>query len=111
MGVAGGSIRARSNRSGSVVLSITELEILREVVIPHFLKYPLLTQKRADFELFAKAVDLISAKKHLTADGLREIVSLRFGKGTKIPVELLEAFPDVIPVSRPFVEPRDFTPH
>lgn len=107
----GGDICVRSNRNGSAILKFSELEILREVIIPHFIKYPLLTQKRADFELFAKAVYLISAKTHLTGEGLREIVALRFGKGTKIPADLLEAFPDIIPVSIPFSEPREFTPH
>lgn len=38
-------------------------------------------------------------------------MALRFGKGTKIPADLLVAFPDIIPVSIPFSEPREFTPH
>ena len=33
-------------------------------IIDHFNKYPLLTQKKADFLLFKKAVDLIDQKEH-----------------------------------------------
>lgn len=62
--LGGGTIHIRSNRNGAVVLTITELKILKDKVIPHFIKYPLLTQKRADFELFVNAVKLISEKKN-----------------------------------------------
>jgi len=50
----------RSNRNGAVILRIRELKSLIDVVIPHFNKYPLVTQKRADFLLFEKAVALIA---------------------------------------------------
>jgi len=48
-----------------------------KVIIDHFNKYPLITQKRADFELFKLIVDIISRKEHLTTEGLRKIVNLR----------------------------------
>lgn len=44
---------------------------LNEVIIPHFTKYPLLTQKRVDFELFKEAIELLVNKKHLTEEGLK----------------------------------------
>jgi hypothetical protein len=47
------------------------------VVIDHFDKYPLITQKRADFELFKKVVDLMNRKEHLTHDGLTKVVCLK----------------------------------
>ena len=46
-------------------------------VIDHFDKYPLLTQKRADFELFKSVVDMMNRKEHLTMEGLTKIVSLK----------------------------------
>jgi hypothetical protein len=55
------------------VSSIKELA----VIIAHFDEYPLITQKRADFELFKLIVDIISRKEHLTTEGLRKIVNLR----------------------------------
>jgi hypothetical protein len=48
-----------------------------KVIIAHFDKYPLVTQKRADFELFKKIVEMMSKKEHLTPAGLQEIVNLR----------------------------------
>lgn len=98
----GGTIHIRSNRNEAAVLTITEIKVLQDKIIPHFIKYPLVTQKRADFELFVRAVKLISEKKkHLTKEGLREIVALRFAKATKISPELLASLPDVSRSIRP----------
>lgn len=38
------------------------------IVISHFKKYPLITQKWADFELFNKAFNLLKNKEHLTPE-------------------------------------------
>ena len=45
----------------------------------HFDKYPLITQKKADFEVFKQAVDLVKSKKHLTKEGLQKIVNISWG--------------------------------
>jgi hypothetical protein len=42
------------------------LENLTRFILPHFKKYPLLTQKRADFELFKQIVFMMNNKEHLT---------------------------------------------
>lgn len=49
-----------------------QLESIKDllVVIEHFNKYPLITKKRVDFELFKLAVLLIKNKEHLTKEGL-----------------------------------------
>ena len=54
------------------VSSVKELEI----IINHFDKYPLITQKWSDFILFKRAFDLIKCKKHLTQEGIEKIVSM-----------------------------------
>jgi hypothetical protein len=36
------------------------------VLIAHFDKYPLITQKRADYELFKMVILLMSQKEHLS---------------------------------------------
>lgn len=99
-----GTIHLRSNRNGSVILKIRDLQALTEVVIPHFNKYPLVTQKRADFLLFEKVVALISEKKHLTYEGMREIVGLKHATGKLLPAELVSSFPDLELESRPLIE-------
>ena len=73
------------------------------VVIDHFAKYPLITHKRADFELFKQVVDLMNRKEHLTLDGLYKIVSLRAAMNNGLSEEQKAAFPDVVPVQRPLV--------
>jgi hypothetical protein len=50
--------RIRDGKS-TAIYSVQSIKNLTEIIIPHFKQYALLTQKRADFELFAKAVDLM----------------------------------------------------
>ncbi len=47
------------------------------VIINHFDKYPLLTQKRVDFEQFKLVVEKMINKEHLTSNGLKEIISIK----------------------------------
>jgi len=47
------------------VSSVKDLQLIQK----HFEKYPLHTKKRADFELWKKAFDLIQNKEHLTPQG------------------------------------------
>lgn len=42
-----------------------------EIIINHFDKYPLISQKLTDFLLFKQGFELIKTKKPLTLDGLR----------------------------------------
>jgi hypothetical protein len=42
-----------------------------KVIIDHFDKYPLLTEKFADYLLFKRAFEFINRKEHLTIEGLR----------------------------------------
>lgn len=46
-------------------------------IINHFNSYPLMTKKLVDFQLFQQAVTLIMNKKHLTSEGLKEIVKIK----------------------------------
>jgi hypothetical protein len=71
----------------------------------HFEKYPLLTQKGADLELFKQIVEKMNRKEHLTTKGVQEIVNLKasmnFGM---LSDNLLSAFPNTVAVSRPIVK-------
>jgi len=85
-------------------LAVTSRQDLIKVVIPHFEKYPLLTQKRADFELFKLVIELISKKEHLTIKGLAKIISIRASMNLGLSNVLKTAFPDTFLVDRPKVE-------
>jgi len=53
----------------SIRLRVESFQGLANVILPHFDKYPLITQKRADYLLFKQAVELINRQEHLTTEG------------------------------------------
>lgn len=69
-------------------------------VIPHFEKYPLITQKLADYLLFRDVVNMMINKEHLTKKGLNRIVSIKAVINLGLPDELQVYFPDIIPTLR-----------
>ena len=99
---AGGSISFQPKQK-MVQYRVCSPSIL-ENVINHFEKFPLITDKRADYELLKHAVKLIELKEHLTLQGLRKIVALRASMNLGLSKKLLAAFPDVIQVTRPLVK-------
>jgi hypothetical protein len=82
---------------------VSKLEDLIEIIIPHFNQYPLLTNKRMDFELFKLAVNLMKQRKHLTLEGLQKIVNIKASMNKGLSDVLIKAFPEVKPVLRPLV--------
>jgi hypothetical protein len=82
------------------VSSIKDLNI----ILDHFDKYPLKTDKLADYKLFKEVFNLILAKQHLTIEGLRKIVAIKASINNGLSDELRSAFPDITPVKRPEIE-------
>lgn len=72
-------------------------------IIDHFDKYPLITNKRADYELWRQAVEIIKNKEHLTLEGLQKIVAIRSTLNRGLSDTLKAAFPSVVPVQRPLI--------
>jgi hypothetical protein len=87
----------------SIQFRVQKIQDLR-VIINHFDKFPLITQKRADYELFKQAFLLIEKKEHLTEDGLRKIIALKASLNKGLTDNLKSAFPQIIPVTRPLVQ-------
>jgi LAGLIDADG DNA endonuclease family protein len=71
------------------------------IIIKHFEEYPLLSKKRADFELFKDSVQLRLNRSHITEEGLKKIISLKASMNTGLSCSLKAAFPNVVP--RPLV--------
>jgi len=95
----------------AIVFYVNSIKDLTNVIIPHFDKYPLLTQKRADFELFKQIVLMMDNKEHLTMQGLKKIISIRASLNKGLTPLLTSSFPDIIPCERPKVElPKNFDP-
>jgi len=63
------------------VYKVTKIKYLKDIIIPHFLKYSLISQKYIDFTLWSKVVDLILNKEHLTHKGFITILSYYASRG------------------------------
>lgn len=98
----GGKKINRHDRN-SICLRIRSMENLK-VVISHFDKYCLISQKRADYVLFKQVLDLIKNKKHLTLEGFREILSIKTSMNLGLPERLKTVFPVILLIVRPKVE-------
>ena len=101
-----GTICTRGNRL-TAIYTVSSLEELTNVIIPHFTKYPLLTQKSADFLLFQKAVEIMVKKEHRTLEGVSKILNIRASMNKGLTDTLKSHFPDFIPVERPIVSLSD----
>jgi hypothetical protein len=100
----GGSGRLyKANKGDGVLLDIGSLEGLKKV-IDYLDRYPLITQKKADYELFKLVFGIVSRKEHLTMDGLRKIVGIRASLNKGLSDELKNSFPNVNIIPRPTVE-------
>ena len=68
-----GSLRPdRSDRT--IKWEVRSLPLLVGRIVPHFRRYPLLSGKRSDFELFADICERMTRKEHRSPQGLAEIV-------------------------------------
>jgi hypothetical protein len=71
-----GNVTVQKSKN-SAFYFVSSIKDLNDIIIPHFDKYPLITQKRADFILFKSAIELMNKKDHLTHEGLMKIVAIR----------------------------------
>ncbi len=68
----------RVTGSVSADYRVERISDLVEVIIPHLDKYPLISKKKADYELFKRIVFMIKDGLHLTDKGLQEIMNSTF---------------------------------
>lgn len=69
------------------------------MIIPHLIKYPLLTKKAVDFELFKLGVEIIDNQTNLKKDGLDRLVSIKSSMNKGLSEPLSKAFPSNIPIT------------
>ena len=91
------------------VLRVRNLTQILEL-IKFFDEYKLITQKKADYLIFKKIAILMQQNKHLTIEGLQEIVNLKVGLNLGLSDVLKSAFPNTTPVNKPIVE-NQLIPH
>jgi hypothetical protein len=94
----------KNKTKNSVHYEVRSLKELTKVVITHFDKYPLITQKRGDYELFKLAVNKMNNKEHLTLEGIQQIVNIKSSMNKNyLSDSLIITFPNISPVLRPLV--------
>ena len=94
-----GNIYSSEKRS-SCVYRVTNIEDLIDVIIPHFTKFTLLTEKYSDFILWSKVVELMSLKQHLTSKGFKTILTYYASINKGISDSVSKAFSDIKPANR-----------
>lgn len=63
-----------------------------QIIVDHFKNFPLITQKGSYFPLFKAAFELVKSKRHLTPEGLIDIVSVKATLNLGLSKELKVAF-------------------
>jgi NADH:ubiquinone oxidoreductase subunit K len=99
----GGIGNIRKHGKDSCAFVVSSLEQITKIIIPHFYKYPMITNKRADYLLWREIILKMGRREHLMQDGLQAIVNLRASMNWGLREELIAAFPRTIPVKRPVV--------
>nr|YP_010608742.1 hypothetical protein PNX16_mgp029 [Drechslerella dactyloides]WAN89822.1 hypothetical protein [Drechslerella dactyloides] len=95
-----GNISKHSDKS--IQLKVGSVKDL-ELIVNHFDKYPLITQKCADYFLFKQALELVKNKKHLTLEGIQNLINIKASVNLGLSDKLKVAFPNTVPVSRPLI--------
>lgn len=101
-----GAIYHRSDRKKSVY-RVTNVNYIKNVIIPHFINYPLVSKKAIDFSLWSEAIKLILNKEHLTKQGFMQILSLYASINRGMSKKASQTYPDVIPAPRPLISLPD----
>ena len=70
-----GTIRP-NRKDNTYKYEVRSLHALKNIIIPHFKKYPLQTTKKIDFEIFCRVIQIMEEGKHITKEGLKEIIEL-----------------------------------
>jgi len=48
-----------------------------QVIVNHFDKYPLITEKASDYLIFRQCFEIIKQKEHLTEKGIFKLIGLK----------------------------------
>jgi hypothetical protein len=84
------------------VFRVNNVSDIINVIIPHFLNHPLLTQKLSDFKLWAAVVNLMSTGAHLSSTGFLAILSYYAAINLGISSKVAAAFPNIFLVTLSF---------
>lgn len=66
----------------AVDFRVTAFSDITNKIIPFLCEYPVLGKKSGDFKDFCVIAELMKHKKHLTEEGLKQILSIKAGMNT-----------------------------
>lgn len=78
-----------------------------QVIISHFDKYPLLSEKLGDYNLFKQGIELIINKAHLNKEGFSKILAIKAGLNLGFSDEFKLLFPYINAVKKPQVSKQN----
>lgn len=94
------------------VYRVSNLQNIKEIIIPHFKKYPLITKKSIDFNLWSIVIDMIYNKEHLKKSGFLTILTYYAYINRGISKKVLKFYPKISPVIRAKVDlPLNLNPY
>lgn len=101
-----------TSKRGVVYYTVGSVKDLVKYIIPHFDKFPLVTQKLKDFSLFKEIVLLMEKGEHKTLPGLLKIFSLKVNLNKGLPTVVKDKFPDILPTIFPkYIAPISVNPN
>jgi len=96
-------IGSLSKQKNAVKYSVAGIKDLKTIIIPHFEKYSILTQKGADFILFKRIIEIMNNNGHLTLDGLYQIINIKASMNFGLKNIIKKEFSQFTPVERQII--------
>lgn len=79
-------------KDNTVRFRIKDFSSIKNILLPHFLKYPLRGTKYLDFLSFEEASSIFDNKKHLTEEGINKLYLLKNGMNNQREFSKLEYY-------------------
>lgn len=95
---------SKLNDRSTVEFRVSDITSFNNIIIPHFMKYTLITNKYKDFIIFKQIVLLMSENKHNTLEGFKEILEYRASLNWGLSKNLKKSFSYIIPVKKVEIE-------
>lgn len=85
----------------SATYRVTKLGELLNVIVPHFIKYPLISTKWVTYTLWVQCLNIIKTGAHNTQQGLMALLSI-YAAMNRGPSKIVQQrFPNLVPVALP----------
>jgi len=105
-----GAVYIRSDRK-LAVYRVTNVNYIKDIIIPHFTKYPLISRKRIDFLLWSKVVEIVLNKDHLTEQGFLKTLSYYASINKGVSKKVFKSYPNILSAYKPIINlPYNLSP-